>query len=338
MNDITAVKVVVQRTSARLLSGLFLTSDPVISVASTASVLARGPACLLALSGGLTMTGNTNVVATNCLLASNSTSATSVSITGSASVTAQSISSVGGCSGCGSAALTLPYTEYAPPTTNPFTALDSKVLPTFSNSTCYTVTGLNNSNGVISVSPLTLSPQAGKAICALRSTGNQVIHFTPGIYYFYNSSFIIDGGTIDCPTCTGGKGVTLVFTGLPASIGGLSINAAANVTLTAPTAPNSSDPAYAGILFFRNPLATGGNTQGNPAVNINGGANTVLTGGMYFPSSYVKYSGNSNNSTCSVLVGGTVQATGNSGLNVSQCSQFGFGNLVPITRIVRLVE
>jgi hypothetical protein len=78
-------------------------------------------------------------------------------------------------------------------------------------STCYTVVGLNNGNGSISVNPLTLSPQANKSICAFHASGNgQVIHFTPGTYYFYNTNFTIDGGvTVDCPLCVGGKGVEL---------------------------------------------------------------------------------------------------------------------------------
>jgi Flp pilus assembly protein TadG len=346
--NVTAVQVTVQRTRPRLLSGLFLASDPVIIARGVASLLSEGPACLLAQSGGLSIGGNASVNAGWCTLASNDTASDGIKIFGSASVTAGSLTSAGGCSGCASATLTTPYSAYAPPTTNPLAYLDSKVLPTFSSSTCYSVTGLNNSNGQISVSPLTLSPQPGKAICALHATSNsQVIHFTPGTYYFYDTNFTIDGGTVDCPTCTGGAGVTLVFTGSPASkIGGPVIAANATVTLTAPSKNFGDNPAtaaahddrdYDGILFFRDPRAT--SNSGNAQVKINGGANTVLTGAMYFPNSSISYSGNSSTSQCSILVAGTISLTGNTGVNVSNCGGLlNLPGLAPQLQIVRLVE
>jgi hypothetical protein len=345
--NVTAVEVTVQRTRPRLLSGLFLASDPVIIARGVASLLSQGPACMLAQSGGLSIGGSATVNAGSCTLASNNTASNGINIFGSATVSAGSLTSAGGCSGCASATLTTPYTAYAPPTTNPFAYLDTKVLPTFSNSTCYSVTGLNNNNGNISVSPLTLSPQPNKAICALHaSNSGQVIHFTPGTYYFYNTNFTIDGGTVDCPTCTGGAGVTLVFTGNPASIGGPVIAANATVTLTAPSRNFGDNPAtpaahddrdYDGILFFRDPRAT--SNSGNAQVKINGGANTVLTGGMYFPNSSITYQGNSNTSQCSVLIAGAISLTGNTGVNVSNCGGLlGLPGLAPQLQIVRLVE
>jgi Flp pilus assembly protein TadG len=346
--NITAVQVTVQRTRPRLLSGLFLTSDPVIRAQGVASLLSQGPACMLALGGGLSIGGSAAVNAGSCTLASNDTASDGIKIFGSATVSAGSLTSAGGCSGCSSATLAAPYTAYAAPTTNPFAYLDSKVLPTFSSSTCYSVTGLNNGNGSISVSPLTLSPQANKAICAFHVTSNsQVVHFTPGTYYFYNTNFTIDGGTVDCPTCTGGNGVTLVFTGSPFNkIGGPVIASNAVVTLTAPSLNFGDNPAtaaahddrnYDGILFFRDPRAT--SNSGNAQVQINGGATTALTGAMYFPNSSISYSGNSSTSQCSVVVAGTISLTGNTGVNVSNCAGLlNLPSLAPQLQIVRLVE
>jgi hypothetical protein len=342
--NITAVQVTVQRTRPRLLSGLFLASDPVILAKGVASLLSQGPACMLALSGGLSAGGSASVNAGSCILASNDTASDGIKIFGSATVAAGSLTSAGGCSGCTSASLTTPYTAYAPPTTNPFAYLDTKVLPVFSSSTCYNVSGLDNSNGSISANPLTLSPQANKAICAFHVTSNsQVVHFTPGTYYFYDTNFTIDGGTVDCPTCTGGNGVTLVFTGSPFSkIGGPVISANATVTLTAPSLgfggrPAAPDPAYDGILFFRDPRAT--SNSGNAQVSINGGANTALTGAMYFPNSSISYSGNSATSQCSVVVAGAISLTGNTGVNVSNCAGLlNLPGLAPQLQLVRLVE
>ena len=243
-------------------------------------------------------------------------------------------------------------------TDNPLAYLDNKVLPTFTNASCFTgpvytpsgsVTTLPN-NGTVNSSLVVPPPPVGKAICALSVTGSgTVLTLNPGTYYFYNTDFDIGGGKVECrmpttpPTangalCANGYGVTIIFTGTPNKVGGPSINSNATVNLSAPTAAHTADPDYAGILFFRDPRATSGNTQGNPAVRINGGASTTLTGAMYFPNSYVVYNGNAAANSCSVLVGGTIELTGNSGLNVSQCSQLGYDSVVPTLKIVRLVE
>lgn len=337
--NITAVQVTVQRTRPRMLSGLFLTSDPVIIARGVASLLSQGPACMLALGGGLSIGGNATVNAGSCTLASNDTASDGIKIFGSATVTAGSLASAGGCEGCGDpshASLTSPYTAYAAPTANPFAYLDTKVLPT--SSSCYNITGLNNGNGSISISPLVMPPpQPGKVICAFKLT-NGIVHFQPGTYYFYNTNFTIDGGTVDCPNCTGGNGVTLVFTGSPFNqIGGPVINGNATVNLTAPSRGFSQDPDYDGILFFRDPRAT--SNSGNAQVKINGGANTALTGGMYFPNSSIEYSGNSSTSQCSVLVAGAISLTGNTGVNVSNCGGLlNMPGLAPQLQVVRLVE
>jgi hypothetical protein len=73
-------------------------------------------------------------------------------------------------------------------------------------------------------------------------------------------------------------------------------------------------------------------------VDINGGPTSVMTGAMYFPNSYVKYSGNAAINTCSILIGGTIQMTGNSGVTLKDCVGLGFGNLVPTLQTIRLVE
>ncbi len=363
--NIAAVQVVITRNRPRLISNLFLTGTQAITVRGVAATVSNGSACLLAIPGFGTGTvtgqllagGSSTVTAASCILASNATISSAIEITGSSTVTALSLTSSGGCSGCASATVTNPIKTYAPPSTNPLAYLNSKVLPTFNNGNCdrsvFTAAGVAMNipnNGGVNSSIVIPVPAAGDAICGLDISGaGTVVTFNPGTYYFYNSSFRVTSGTVQCrmpttpPTsngapCTGGYGVTFVFTGSPGQIGGPNINGNAVITLSAPSAAHASDPDYAGILFFRDPRATGGNGQGNPAVDINGGANTSLTGGMYFPNSYVKYSGNSAVNSCSVLIGGTVEMTGNSGLTIDQCAALGFGNLAPQIQIVRLVE
>ena len=364
--NITAVEVIVQRTRPRLISSLFLGGSQVVAARGVAALLANGSACMLAIPGFGTGTvtgqllagGNSSVSAPSCVLASNSNLAAAVSITGSAAITALSITSTGGCVGCSAATVTQAVSTYAPPSTNPLAYLNNKVLPTFNNGSCYllpvyTPAGVvltYPNSGRINESMVVPPPPTGRAICGMIITAaGTVVTLNPGVYYFYNSSFRVASGTVECRVatspprangrlCANGEGVTLVFTGDPGQIGGPDINGNAIIKLSAPNAVHATDPDYAGILFFRDPRATGGNTQGNPAVNINGGANTVLTGAMYFPNSYVKYNGNANLSLCSVLIGGTIEMTGNAGLTIAQCAALGFANLVPQIQIVRLVE
>lgn len=367
----TAVEVIIQRTRPRQISGLFLASNPTIGARGVAAVLPNGSACMLSVpafgtgtvTGQLLAGGSAMVTAPQCILSSNSTLPNAIAISGAAAVTAQSLSTPGGCSGCTAATLDQPFTPFAPPTVNPLAYLNTKVLPTFTNASCYRspvyapaggviALGIPNNNGV-NTNMVIPPPPAGRALCGLDISGGAVVTLNPGIYYFYNGDLKVTSGTVQCrlattpPTangavCANGEGLTIVFTGSPAQIGGPNINGNATIVLTAPNLARASqpdyDPDYAGILFFRDPRATGGNNQGNPAVNINGGAGTSLTGGMYFPNSYVKYSGNANVNACSVLIGGTVEMTGNVGLTLSQCAALGFGNLAPNLQIVRLVE
>lgn len=371
--NLSAVEVIVQRTRPRLISGVFLRTNPVIIARSVAALRPNGTACMVAIpgfgtgtvTGQLLASGSTSINAPNCILGSNSTLADAISITGAASVTAVTLTTPGGCNGCDAATLSQSPSTYAPPTINPLAFLNTKPLPSFSSSSCYRspvysragvviTDGIPYNNNVRS-SMVIPPPPAGKALCGLNigSTGT-VVTFFPGTYYFYNGSLNVTGGRLECrmatspPTangapCANGQGVTIVFTGDPAQIGGPNINGG-TIDLTAPTATYTVDPNYsgnldyAGVLFFRDPRATGGNTQGSPAVDINGGPTTKLTGGMYFPNSYVKYSGNAAANTCSILFGGTIDMTGNSGVTLDQCITLGYGNVMPNLQVVRLVE
>lgn len=373
----TAVEVIVQRTPPRLISNLFLAADPVIRTRGVAALTNNGPACLVAnppaggsVTGQLLFSGSTNVSAPSCILASNSALPDAISFGGNAAtVNASSLTSVGGCSNCSGSNVTVaqPITPYAAPTANPLASRDAGLLqlvqavPAFTSASCHNIPGVNPNNGNIASNTLTVSPPpTGKAICALKVSTGQTVTFQPGTYYFYSSStnssqsaLSIQGGTVNFGTGTyyfynssltiqggtvTGTGTSFVFTGGSNQAGGPNINGNAVVNLTAPTTAQATNSNLAGMLFFRDPRATNGNTQGSPAVDINGGANTVLTGAMYFPNSYVKYSGNPGGSVCSVLVGGTIDLTGNSGLSVTQCASMFGGGLTPMLQVVRLME
>ena len=328
-----AVEVIVERDRARLISRIFVANGlQQIGARAVAAVQNDGPACLVGGVGtplpsiGVSASGSTNVQMPNCAAASNAISSEAIRVGNAATLDALALVSAGGCLGCEGN-----VTTNALPATNPFIALDRKTLPTFTNANCFS--GPIPRNGTVNSSITINPPPAGQAICALDIRGaNTVVTLTPGVYHFYDAAFNVTSGNVRCPACRPGNGITMVFTGVNAL--GPQINANATVTLVGGSA---SDPDYAGILFFRDPRARTGD-QGNPPVQINGGIATSLTGGMYFPNAQVRYSGNSGNSLCSVLVGGTVVMTGNSGLSTTGCEDLGLGGIAPQTRVVRLVE
>jgi Flp pilus assembly protein TadG len=274
--DNKAVEVVVQRTVPRLLSGLFLSTDPVIRATGTSSLLATGQACILALSGGLTATGNSTVTAQSCALASNSSSSTSISLAGSTTVSASTLTSAGGCSGCSAATLTSPFTTSQPPTTDPFTALQAIKYP--ASCPAAAVTPPSGKSGTTTVS----NPTGTLYWCSdFKLTGGAgTVDLKPGTYVLYDADMSLQGGTVTCSTCTpGGAGVTFVFTGSsPSKVGTVTINGGASMQLNAP-----GSGTYAGVVMYRDALAT------DQTSKINGGSGLNLIGGMYFPTSTLDF-------------------------------------------------
>jgi hypothetical protein len=94
------------------------------------------------------------------------------------------------------------------------------------------------------------------------------------------------------------------------------INGNATVTLNAP-----GTGTYKGVLFFQDrdtPMQT------NKSAILNGGANTVLNGAIYFPKNEVQWAGNNSlAATCTLIIGDTVTFTGDSGLSVANCKDQG---------------
>jgi Flp pilus assembly protein TadG len=325
--DATAAEVVIRQTQSLLLAGLFTDTPPAVQVRAVARAFGTSDVCALALRGSISMGGNSFTSGEGCVLASNNRGTGSISVTGSAEIIADSLSASGTCVGCNSPTavrLTRPYAEYQPPARNPYAALDDIVQPSFSG--CVQVPA----SGVLTP----FDPAKPSAYCGISLSGNKTLTFTPGHYYIRNGGFDIQSGTVLCSGCTGGKGVTIVFTGDPAQIGGPSINANASVTLVAPAA-NPVDPRYNGVLFHRDDRAPVGSL-----VTINGGAATTLAGGMYFPTSLVRFNGNAEvrNSSCIALVADTLDFTGTADvyLDVSGCPAY--ATPVPRTITVRLSE
>jgi hypothetical protein len=123
----------------------------------------------------------------------------------------------------------------------------------------------------------------------------------------------------------GQLGVTFVLTG--SQVGTLTIASGAVVNLSAPAA-NSFSTALDGILFYRRGSGSG-ESPASPGVNIADASSSVLlNGGMYFPNSYVFYTGNTNQAytpTCTILIAANL-TLGFLGSGDSQANQSQFSN------------
>jgi hypothetical protein len=355
------IQAVLTRRPPRLFSGLFLHNDPIISETAVAIVSANGGnACMLAGGGGLNFAGSTLINASNCALASNKTGSDSVQFTGNkATVSNGTLIAEGGCSNCGNSA---GYLTYQPPTTNPYAAIynmdtgSGMNMPNFSGSHCLALPSVTPTTPpLVPWSAGTQNAYCGtngnSAGSTLSTTGGDVVTFVPGTYFFKDASLTFNGGTVRCLGCTpGGAGVTIILTGTNANkIGSISIGGGATVNLNAPAtndwchnAVSGCSPATAfdGVLFYMDKIAHTTNGNGNAPVTLSGNGNVHLTGGMYFPTANVTYSGDvsASNSAqaCTEIVGYQFNITGNSTLNISGCSAD--GTSVAHTKSVQLVQ
>jgi len=336
--DPTVVEVMIRQLQPSGLSRILFDQDVTVTARAVAALMLTTDACVLALTGPLIMTGKSTTAGPACLLASNSTAADAIQVGNTATVNAYSLYSAGGCVGCTNKFVTLerPYSTQAPPIENVFQYLDSKVLPTFNSSNCMTPP----TSGMI----LPYEDNGGKAYCSdLAVSGNVTLNMRPGTYYFHHASFSVQSGVVRCVDsggrqCADGQGVTIIFTGTDVTrIGGPKINATADIRLQAPRNPRS-DMDYRGVLFFRDPRAHN-NNSGSPAVQMNGGALSVLEGGMYFPNAYVRYNGGDevSPSQCTVLIGGTIDMSGSgvTNVNIAKCPEL--GTPIPRRRVPRLI-
>src|SRR6185295_10647857 len=132
---------------------------------------------------------------------------------------------------------------------------------------------------------------AGVYCSGLTLSGTTTLN--PGVY-------VIKGGDlkINNNSSTTGAGVMFYLVGSAR----VSINGNATVNFSAATTG-----AYAGVLFFGDRSSIGGTVN-----KFNGTADSKLTGGIYFASQDIQYSGNfSGDGGCTQVVGSTIEWNGN---------------------------
>lgn len=298
-----------------------------VSARAVAVLRSTTPACIVALTGSLTVQNSSTFDAAGCAVGSNGAGASVQIPQSNSTVKARAVMAAGTCTGCSNTrwSFTEGYQEHAAPLSNPYEPLDTKPYVTATGASCLNTTP-------ISVQGPIQPTGTGKAYCASVTIANWgAVTLSPGTYVFQNASLSV--GRIASLACAG---CTFIFRG--ASPGNLSISNTSTVTLSAP-ATNGSDADYNGVLFHR---ATGGamGSSGAPNLNLQSVSSFNLAGGIYFPGSYVRIGNVSSagSTNCLALVGGTIEIGNLSSFRFDTSNCASYGTAVPAARIVRLGE
>ena len=299
----SAIEVELSIDLPRYFTAFFFDDMVTERVRAVALMQTAANACVLALSTSLgqaaRFSGSSDLKLAGCTVMSNSMAADAVKVQGSAKLTTDCIISVGDVSLTSGATMTQcpGAITNAPPAADPFADLP---IPTVSGNK--TVGGGN--------SPIT----PGNYTNGMNISGTRTM--APGVY-------VVSGGDfkINANANVSGSGVTIYIKDGT----NVSINGNATVNLSAPTSGT-----YSGMLFF-------GDRAGTGNVNLNGTANSKLTGAVYFANQDINYLGNfSGNGGCTQVVGRTVEWSGNTTIN-QDCTAYGMKTISAL-QLVKLVE
>jgi Flp pilus assembly protein TadG len=272
---------------------LFTHANTTITGDATAAVVQTGNFCMLSLYGGtdpgIDVNGTADVTL-GCGMAANSTGVQAVTAGGSSTISASPIMAAGGLDG----------------TSNNFVA-PTKLQPH----------SASQADPFLSVpDPTPPSPcQPGGAL-----TGSATFT-TPGDYCFSSiaiqpsesvtfpsgSKIYVNGGDVDIKGDFTAYNSTLIMTGTNGQAGDFTMDAQANLRMTAPTSGTYKD-----LIIYRDRRAS------NVGVKINGGANSQFSGAIYMASTDMEFTGNSGmNVQCLQMVGQKLIFRGTAQLNNS---------------------
>jgi Flp pilus assembly protein TadG len=305
-DNTSSVEIQMTKTQVRYFSAIFLDRPVDISARAVATVAESiSKACVLALaptaSQALTVSGSALVSVENCDLVSNSNASDAFFMQNSAAkLTVGCIRTVGEAitgAGLDMRSCDLPQ-QLAPVVRDPYGDVAEPAIE-----------GPCMSESAKTATEFKPNFVHSSGVPALRICGGLDIKkhatFAPGLY-------IIDGGdlslnangdvAIDAASLTG-EGVTFYLAGDAE----LSLSGNGAFTMRAP----SSGP-YAGILFF------GSRDQVNVTHLVLGNSGSTSQGAIYFPSSTIRFTGNSNTTNgCTQIIAYKVEFTGNSILRSS---------------------
>ncbi len=311
-NDL-AVEAILVKPRATMMSSFFLGDSVSISSRAVAVVADSGPFCVLALDpsagAALRFGGAAELEMEACGIVVNSSASNAMDLIGGAIVGATYADIVGNYTKSSNS--TLDLEEGAPnvgaeEVPDPYAHLD---VPTGTGCQFGTPGQYKVDKDVTA----TLSP--GRYCGGIKINAGAVVTMNPGNYVMVGGSFDVAGHA----TVTG-SGVTIFLTGSGTNYANVTINADANVTLSAPT---SGD--YEGLAFFQDRNAPVIDT-GAPN-KFNGGGTMNISGALYFPRQLIQYSGgNSTGTGCMRMVAYQVEFIGTSNVEFS-CAGYNFATV-----------
>jgi hypothetical protein len=347
-----AVEVILAKQQSTSFPNIFGLANVTIDTRAVAAVNVSGVACDLSLDKTdpttIKFNGNPTVDLTGCGMADNSSDSKSVDFTGATSLTAAWFQTVGNYKAGGNVTIPVVQTN-AFPVTDPYSCNPPQI--GCSGQIKYSLTGAPAqtipAGSNVTLQPGIYSPSGNKA--PLNFTTGNTYNLCPGVYYLdgeasSGASFsAASGATVQlqtnlglCPSSGSINGVTIISTCSSPSTckkgGGFVITSGATVKLSAPTTRIASSCTLgttpcipSGVLFYQDPAHA--DTGNSSASNITANSNSFLTGAIYAPVQQIQFSGNAN-STCTVIIGLTLQFSGTTDMSASQagCSAAGIGS------------
>lgn len=324
------VQVTLQVQQPLPFSSLFMSAAPTIQATATAGTVSYGGApCMLALNTtgtAINNSGNTTVSAPTCILYSDSAASNSAAAGGSSAITAKAIAGVGGIQSSNNWNVQS-YLPYSPQLPDPFGPSGSNpISPDPNDMHCTTAAADKNTDWAA-------MKAAGINCFASMSTNPHDVITVPSDW---NGPIYINGGSVDFKgdfTCTSCSIVlTNKNTASNATIGTFTSNAQATNNITAPTSGT-----YKGIAVYQDRRATGNVDK------INGGANNIVSGVVYFPNDTLWLNGTGNTvSLCAMWIAKNLVFNGNSSIGISSASDTVCSGQLPsslaTTTIVRLIS
>lgn len=303
----------VQLTATRTLPFLSIfTERPTTMIAdATAALVDDGIFCMVSLydgpDAGIDVNGNATVNL-GCGMKSNCTGEECVTAGGASSITASPIAAVGGLDGeTNNFNQPTKLQPHSAPQKDPFAHLPN---PTKPPAGC---------NGVLTEAT-TFTSESHQCFLSANVSPSAVLNVPAHV-----DTITIWGGDIDFKGDVNASGITWVMSGDNGQAGDLIINSQANLVMSSP-----DSGTYKGVLFYRDRRAS------NIEIKINGGANSKLSGAMYFPTSDITYAGNSSMDVeCLQMVGQKLKFRGGATITNNCSSNPGAGGFNQV--VIRLV-
>jgi hypothetical protein len=334
------IQVVLQQRQGGWLSNFASLANVAIANRAVALVKTLPPVCMLALDPTLNkavdLAGNAGINAPNCSIVSDSNSASAFNFQGSVSITAGTLITPGEVSTTG-AAFTLnlanPPQVGANPVPDPFANILTHAVLT---------SGIPPTANCAKPNPppnKTTTPyNANSRFCGGLAIKNTTVNLNPGTYWVTDGDLSLQAnGILECTSCTGGAGVTIILTTTSTSgtIGNFNMTSNSTLNLTAPSTATLGGVSIAGMLILQdNATAIGAGVRyTSGGSTFIGGPGSVAGGLIYTPHQSFNMQGNPN-SSCAVLIADTVQLQGTPTFSDAGCPNSLVQDLTTVKTVV----